>query len=34
MLDKMEKLREEYPPFKQDQRFGNKAFRDYYAAVK
>jgi serine/threonine-protein phosphatase 2A activator len=30
ILDCMEKWKDEIPPTKQPQRFGNKAFRDWY----
>lgn len=33
MLDQMASWLEEYPPIEQPQRYGNKAFRDYYARL-
>lgn len=34
MLDKMSNWIDEIPPIDQPQRFGNKAFRDYFKRVK
>lgn len=34
MIDKMSKWIDEIPPIDQPQRFGNKAFRDYFKRVK
>lgn len=33
MLEKMASWLEEYPPIEQPQRYGNKAFREYYAKL-
>lgn len=34
LLEKLNKLIDEYPPIEQPQRFGNTAFRDWFAKVK
>lgn len=33
MLEEMEKWVQDFPPIEQPQRFGNKAFRDWFARL-